>query len=123
MGAGRFVLALFRAVGLFENVFEFSAAMRAFDYRRIACFIVSDPCGAGDTVPTPRAKIVLVICGDDEYTAAARAARLPCWVGAGVVVLLVLLACLRGDVVIVIEECLDSPLAECVFAPRGYLSL
>ena len=97
--------------------------MRAFDYRRVACFIVSDPCGVGDAVPTPRAKIVLIICGDDEYTAAARAARLPCRVGAGVVVLLILLACLRGDAVIVIEECLDCPLAECAFAPRGYLPL
>ena len=33
------------------------------------------------------------------------------------------LACLCGDVILVVEECLDCPLTECAFAPRGYLPL
>lgn len=92
--------------------------MRTFDDCRVACFIVSDPCGSGDAMTTPLAKIVFIICGDDEYTAMAWRGRVSCRL-----VPLVLLAFLLGDAAIVVEECLDRPLPECAFAPWGYLPL
>ena len=92
--------------------------MRAFDDCRVACLVVPDPCGAGDAVPTPRAKIVFIISGDDEYTAMAGRGRVPCRL-----LPLVLLAFSLIVGVLVVEKCLDSPLAECAFAPRCYLPL
>lgn len=73
--------------------------MRAFDDCRVVCLIVSDPCGAGDTVPTPLTKVIFIIGGDDEYTAMA---------GMGLVfrllvALVLLFACSRWRAVLVVE--------------------
>lgn len=92
--------------------------MRAFYNRRVACSVMPCQCGAGDTMPTPCAKIVFIICGDDKYTAMEGRGRVPC-----LLVPIILFACLCGDVILVVEECLDCPLTECAFALRGYLPL
>ena len=64
--------------------------MRAFDDGRVACPVMPGSGGAGDAVPAPLAKIVLIIGGDDEYTAAARGHTRG---GCGGVALPILLAC------------------------------
>lgn len=95
--------------------------MRAFDDGRVACPVMPGSCGAGDAMPTPLAKIVFIVSGYDEYTAAGRV-RLRG--GSGCVVLPVLLACPRVvGVLLVVEERLDCSLSECAFAPGGYLPL
>ena len=76
--------------------------MRAFDDGRVACSVVPGLGGAGDAMPAPLAKIVLIIGGDDEYTAAGLAVCRG--VVGGVGVLPVLLACPRVVGVLLVVE-------------------